>query len=117
MPLTSTDKKCSVNSMENDLFIGWTTCDNQDVAERLANDIVERKLAACVKLESIRSIYRYDGEIHQGSEIRLCIKFTQSKMYEMEAYIRANHPYKTPEWIVIKPTFVSKSYLKWAQDV
>ncbi|MGJ8653416.1 MAG: divalent-cation tolerance protein CutA [Opitutaceae bacterium] len=103
--------------MNDDLYIGWTTCENQDVAERLADDIIERKLAACIKLESVRSIYRYDGEIHRDSEIRLCIKFTQSKMHTIEAYIQANHPYETPEWIVIKPTHVSKSYLTWAQAV
>lgn len=103
--------------MSNDLFIGWTTCDNQDVAERLAYDIVERKLAACAKLESVRSIYRYNGETQRAYEIRLCIKFTQSKMQDMEAYILANHPYETPEWIVIKPSHVSKPYLTWAQDV
>ncbi len=102
--------------MSNDLYIGWTTCDNQDVADRLAHDIVERQLAACVKIESVHSVYRHDGELHHEAELRLCIKFTESKMQALEAYIQANHPYETPEWIVMKPVHVSDKYLRWAQD-
>lgn len=101
--------------MSNNLYVGWTTCDNQDVAERLAQDIVERGLAACVKLEPVRSIYRHDGALHHDSELRLCIKFTASKMAAIEAYIHANHPYEIPEWIVFKPEHVDPKYLLWAQ--
>ncbi|MGJ8651456.1 MAG: divalent-cation tolerance protein CutA [Opitutaceae bacterium] len=101
--------------MNDDLYLGWTTCDNQDVADRLARDIVERQLAACVKVESVQSHYRFDGELHHESELRLCIKFTGSKTQALEAYIQANHPYETPEWIVIKPERVSEKYLLWAQ--
>jgi periplasmic divalent cation tolerance protein len=101
--------------MSNDLYIGWTTCDNQDIAERMAQDLVERGLAACVKLESVRSFYRYDNKIHNDSELRLCIKFTESKLDALSAYIHANHPYETPEWIVFKPEHVDPKYLRWAQ--
>ncbi len=97
------------------LYLGWTTCHDQDLAERLAYDLIERKLAACVQIESIQSIYRFEGELNNKSELRLCIKFTEQHLGSVEAYIQANHPYDTPEWVVVKAHHVSAKYLEWAK--
>ncbi len=99
----------------SELLIGWTTCDNPDVAERLAHEIVERDLAACVQIDdSLRSYFKWKGEVHSDRECRLWIKFNSDKIESLNAYIRANHPYKTPEWVVVCPEFVSEKYLDWA---
>lgn len=98
------------------LLLGWTTCDNQQIAERLALDLVERKLAVCVQIESIQSVYSYNGSVHREPELRLSIKFLKSKANSIESYILANHTYETPEWVVVAPETVNQKYLEWAQD-
>ena len=103
--------------MSDTLYLGWTTCNNQDVAERLALDLIERKLAVCVQIESIRSVYRHGGELQNESELRLEIKFTEPHAKAVEAYILANHPYTIPEWITIKAEHVSEKYAAWAQSL
>ncbi len=101
--------------MSDELRIGLTTCDNQDVADRLALGIIERGLAACVKIDAnVRSIYRYKGEIHDHSEIRLMVKFPARKAEALESFIKANHAYEIPEWIVLRPESVCQKYLDWA---
>jgi periplasmic divalent cation tolerance protein len=101
--------------MSDELRIGLTTCDNEDIADRIALELVERGLAACVKIDpNVRSIYRYEGVIHDQSEIRLLIKFPYRNLKSIEAYIKANHPYAVPEWIVIRPETVGQKYLDWA---
>ena len=101
--------------MSEELRIGLTTCDNADIAERIAWELVERKLAACVKLDqNVRSIYRYQGEIQETSEIRLMVKFPERNADAIESFIKANHPYAIPEWIVIRPESVCQKYLEWA---
>lgn len=101
--------------MSDELRIGLTTCDNEDIADRIALELVERGLAACVKIDhNVRAIYRYEGEIHDQSEIRLMIKFAARKADAVESFIKANHPYEVPEWIVLRPESVGQKYLDWA---
>lgn len=101
--------------MSEELRIGLTTCDNEDVADRLALNMVERGLAACVKIDpNVRSIYKYDGEIEDHSEIRLMVKFPARNAEALESFIKANHAYEVPEWIVLRPEHVSQKYLDWA---
>lgn len=99
----------------SDLLIGWTTCDNSDVAERLACDMVERGLAACVQFnDEVRSVFKFEGAVQDCSECRLTVKFDADKLNALNAYLKANHPYDTPEWVVVCPQYVSEKYLKWA---
>jgi len=101
--------------MSDELRIGLTTCDNEDVANRIALELVERGLAACVKIDpNVRAVYRFKGEIQDHSEIRLMVKFAARNSGAIEAFIKANHPYEVPEWIVLKPEFVCQKYLNWA---
>ena len=102
--------------MSDALYLGWTTCHDEDVAERLAHDLIERKLSACVQIESIRSVYRYEGEVKLESELRLCVKFASAQLKSIEAYILANHPYEVPEWVVVQADFVSLKYQAWAKS-
>ncbi|MFO8027538.1 MAG: divalent-cation tolerance protein CutA [Opitutales bacterium] len=99
----------------SELLIGWTTCDNTDVAERLAEGLVERDLAACVQIEeSVRSVFKWKGEIQNDMECRLCIKFDSEKLELVNSYIKVNHPYDNPEWLAICPDVISEKYLEWA---
>lgn len=101
--------------MSDELRIGLSTCDNQDVAERIAIELVERKLAVCVKIDpDVRSIYLWKGKLQNHSEIRLMVKFPLSRADAIEAFIKVNHPYEVPEWIVLAPEYVSQKYLDWA---
>lgn len=103
--------------MNNALYIGWTTCNNRDVAERLANDLIERKLAACVQIDSMRSVYMKDGELVNDDELRLTVKFLGTALQPINAYIMANHPDSNAEWISVKAENVNAKYLKWVQSL
>ena len=101
----------------SELLIGWTTCDNPDVAERLAHELVERDLAACVQIDdSVRSTFKLKGEMQSDLECRICVKFAAEKLEAVNHFIKVHHPYDIPEWIVYQPQFVSEKYLKWATD-
>lgn len=103
--------------MNNALYIGWTTCNNRDVAERFANALVERKLAACVQIDSTRSVYMEDGELVSEERLRLTVKFLGTALLPINAYIMANHPDSNAEWISVKVENVNEKYLKWVQGL
>jgi periplasmic divalent cation tolerance protein len=102
--------------MNDALYLGLTTCDNPDVAERLAHDLVERKLAVCVQIESVQSIYIENGDLKNHPGLRLSIKFLESQMRQIDAYMLANHMDEFGEWVSFRLDRVSNKYLKWATD-
>ena len=103
--------------MNNTLYIGWTMCRNQDVAERLANDLVERKLAACVQVESIQSFYSDGKEVTHHGCLRLTVKFLGAHLEQINAYIVANHPEANSEWYSVRAENVNAKYLQWVQSM
>lgn len=97
-------------------MIGWTTVETREQAERLARNIIERRLAACVQIEGpITSLYRWQDRVETSVEFRLCIKFLAQQETALAAWLTANHPYETPEWIAVRAEIVAEKYLSWAK--
>lgn len=83
-------------------------------AGTLAVRLVEDGLAACVQIgPSVRSVYRWRGAIEQASERLLVIKSRAARFEELEAAIRAAHPYEVPEIVALPVTAGSAPYLSW----
>jgi periplasmic divalent cation tolerance protein len=98
------------------MLIAWTTVATPAEAERLAGEMITRRLASCVQVEGpIRSFYLWEGQSGHSDEFRLTIKFLPGKAEALEAYVLANHPYDTPEWVVVKAEHVAEKYLSWAR--
>ena len=99
--------------MNTDYGMVLTTFANETEAQALAAALLTEHLAACVQMLPIQSAYRWQGAIQREPEILLLIK-TKAALYpEVEAYLRANHPYETPEivWLPIAAGFAG--YLAW----
>ncbi|MGE0132238.1 MAG: divalent-cation tolerance protein CutA [Blastocatellales bacterium] len=91
-----------------------TTVEKQEDGERLAKMLVEGELAACVQvLPPMISIYRWQGNVEQASEVLLLIKTTRAVYSELEAAIKQNHPYQTPEIVALPIETGSGEYLNW----
>jgi periplasmic divalent cation tolerance protein len=91
-----------------------TTVDNEDAAEMLARGMLEARLAACVQIVGpIRSLYWWQGSIDDAREWQLVIKTTSERLSELEAHIKANHSYATPEVTVTEISGGSREYLDW----
>jgi periplasmic divalent cation tolerance protein len=102
--------------MEHEYAIMLTTTATEQQARQMARSIVELKLAACVHIGAIHSIYRWQGELHEEPEWRLAIKTTANRYSELERHIKAHHPYETPEIVRIEITGGSKQYLDWIDE-
>jgi periplasmic divalent cation tolerance protein len=90
-----------------------TTVADAEEARRLAEGLLDQRLAACVQMLPIHSTYRWKGAIENQAETLLLIK-TKSPLYpEIEAYLRAKHSYETPEIIQIPIEAGFAGYLGW----
>jgi periplasmic divalent cation tolerance protein len=98
------------------MLLAWTTVTTAEDASRLARGAVEAGLAACVQVDGpVVSHYRWDGRLETAREFRLLFKFLPEQASGLETWILAQHPYDTPEWIVIRAERVSEKYLSWAR--
>ncbi len=98
----------------SDALVDLTTTETEADAERLARLLVEAELAACVQvLPRMTSIYRWQGKIEQAGEILLLIKTTRAAYVRLEAAIKQNHSYETPEILALPVETGSVEYLNW----
>jgi periplasmic divalent cation tolerance protein len=100
------------------MLIVLTTTSNEEEANRLAREIVDHKLAACVQiLPQMTSVYFWEGKIQSEPEHLLLIKTLEEKFDELSEFIRKNHSYEVPEIVAIDAEQVSSDYLRWVDEV
>ncbi|HEY8856756.1 MAG TPA: divalent-cation tolerance protein CutA [Rugosibacter sp.] len=91
-----------------------TTLPDQASAQVLAAELVDEHLAACVTiLPAAQSVYRWQNRIEQTSETPLIIKTTAARYSQLEAALRARHPYTLPEIIALPIEHGLPDYLAW----
>jgi periplasmic divalent cation tolerance protein len=82
-------------------------------ARDMAHRLVEARLAACVNcLPGVQSVYRWQGAVEEAGEVTLLIKSTAARYPELEAAIKATHPYELPEILALPATGLP-AYLEW----
>lgn len=95
----------------------FTTLPDAEVAGKLARNLVEKRLAACVNvLAACRSVYRWQGDVQEDGEIPLMIKTTAELYPALETYLRQQHPYAVPEIIALDIARGLPEYLSWVAE-
>jgi periplasmic divalent cation tolerance protein len=101
----------------NDAVIVFTNLPDREAAVKLANELVAKKLAACVNvLSECTSVYRWKGSIENAREVPVLIKTRAARYAEVEAAIRGLHPYELPEIIAVPVVRGFDDYLRWVAD-
>jgi periplasmic divalent cation tolerance protein len=91
-----------------------TNLPDRTAAERLAETLIEKRVAACVNiLAPCRSVYRWQGTVQHDEEHPMLIKTTTEGYGALEAAIRAGHPYELPEIIALPIERGLPAYLEW----
>ena len=110
-PYKQTDAKL------DQLLVVVTSLPSLEVGQRLARDLVDQKLAACVQLSSgIQSIYRWEGKVCEESEVLLSAKTILNQWPTISCFIQKNHPYDLPEILAFTPEQYSEQYGEWVNS-
>jgi periplasmic divalent cation tolerance protein len=90
------------------------TAPTAERAARLARALVEERLAACGNVvPSVRSIYRWEGEVKDEEEALLVLKTTRARFEALRDRVLALHPYQVPEVVALGVEAGSAPYLAW----
>jgi periplasmic divalent cation tolerance protein len=93
-----------------------STCANRKEAEKIARDIVERRLAACVNILPVRSYYRWNGEMRVDREYLIIVKTRSELFTKLKSRILALHSYHLPEILSLKVEDGYQKYLDWIDN-
>jgi periplasmic divalent cation tolerance protein len=94
-----------------------STAPDAETAARLARAVLEERLAACVNVvPGVRSLYRWQGALHDDAEVLLVMKTTARRCEALAARVRALHPYEVPEVVALAVTSGSAAYLDWVRE-
>lgn len=96
--------------------IVFVTAPSQQEAESIAAALVQSKLAACVSMAPIRSIYTWKGEVCDAEEWQLVIKTDLDQFPQLEAKVKSIHSYEVPEIIAIPLVKGYQPYLQWIKE-
>lgn len=92
----------------------YTTVPPED-AEPLARRLVEERVAACVNLHTVDSVYRWQGSVVEEEEVALDVK-TALPYEDVERRIQELHPYDVPAIIEHEVGKVLKEYEEWVEE-
>ena len=98
------------------LVIIQITCSSNEEAKKIAEVLVKEKLAACIQLSQIESLYTWHEKFCCDNETLMSIKTRKENFEKVKSKIKELHSYDVPEIIQIDITNASKKYLKFIGD-
>ncbi len=100
-----------------DKIIVLSTCASAAEADRIARQLLEKRLAACVNIVAgARSMYWWQGAVEEAAEWLLIIKSRQGLWEELRAEIQRLHSYEVPEVLMLAIEDGCPKYLDWLND-
>lgn len=99
-----------------DKIVVLSTCGTAEEAERIARQLIEKRLAACVNVVAgARSIYRWRGKIEDAPETVMIIKSRRDLFDPLRAELEKLHSYEVPEVVALPIVEGSHGYLSWLE--
>ena len=93
-----------------------STFPDKKTITKIANQLVKKKLAACVNITKISSVYSWKGKIENQSEYLALFKTSKKNKSILKKELKKLHPYDVPEIAEINVNSMNKSYLDWLID-
>ena len=85
-------------------------------ADRIAETLVEDRLAACINRLATTSTYRWEGEIHRDDEVVLLAKTTDDAYDDLVGRVEEIHPYDVPCIERFDEAHVLESFAEWRTE-
>lgn len=101
----------------SEFLIVFVTAEGGDQAARLAEKVVEERLAACVNIvPGVRSCYVWEGKLTWSEEVLLVMKTTREGFGGLEKRVKELHSYEVPEILGVGVEEGLEKYLEWVKD-
>jgi periplasmic divalent cation tolerance protein len=96
--------------------IVYITFPSEEEAERVAKELLERKIIVCSNIFPVKSLYWWKGKIEKANEFVLIAKTLRKNVKRLEMFVKKMHPYTTP-FIGVFNIKVNKEYFEWSKTI
>ncbi|MBI4149685.1 divalent-cation tolerance protein CutA [Candidatus Woesearchaeota archaeon] len=93
----------------------YLTCKDKQEAERIAKELLRKRLIACANIFPIASLYRWKGKIEKAKEVAVILKTKKEMFEEAAAIIKRLHSYEVPCICAGESSEVSKEYAAYLE--
>jgi periplasmic divalent cation tolerance protein len=101
----------------SEFIVVLVTAGSADEGDRLARELVEERLAACVnRVKAVQSIYRWQGKVECSEEELLIVKTRRDLFERLKEKVQQLHSYAVPEIVALPILAGSESYLRWLEE-
>ena len=80
---------------------------------KVARQLVSSKVAACVNMSKVSSVYSWKGAVESSNEYIGLFKTTAKNKELLKAKIRETHPYDVPEIAELDVLSLNRPYYEW----
>ncbi len=94
----------------------YITAGDMEEARKIGRKLVEERLAACVNIFPITSVYRWKENIEEADEFGIIVKTKTDKVDAIEKRVKEIHSYEVPCVVSIRMDEGSAGYLKWIEE-
>jgi periplasmic divalent cation tolerance protein len=113
MPGTRQDRRMSTDEECCEVVV---TADDAGWLAGFTRTLVEERLAACGHVvEQVRSVYRWQGELHDDREARVALHTRRSLVPAIVARTAELHPYDVPCVLALPVVGGNPDYLAWVR--
>lgn len=102
--------------MPTEHCIAITTVASPAAARDLARAVVAERLAACVQIVAIDSVFAWKGAVDEAAEALLVMKTREDRYAALEDFIAARHDYDVPEVVRVGIEGGLAAYLSWVDE-
>ena len=99
----------------NKVLLLITTVPNQLLANKIAKELIESELAACVSIKQIQSIYKWQGDIEENKEFEITIKSLPKNLNKLTLILKSRITYEVPQ-LIYKIFDSENSYFQWIKE-
>lgn len=108
-------KRDGINNMNNHIII-TTLCDKEEIAKRIENVLLEKKLVAGSQISKVHSKYWWNNSLEECLEYKLEFRTKRYLFSEIEYEIKKIHDYETPEISCCEIVDASKDFFNWIDE-
>ena len=97
-------------------IIVTTLCDKEEIANKIIDTLLEKKLVAGSQVIKVDSKYWWNNKIEEVNEYKLEFRTKESEFLEIENEIKRIHNYEVAEISSFEIKNASKEFLNWIDE-
>jgi periplasmic divalent cation tolerance protein len=100
-----------------DVLVVVTTVGTEEQALDIAQELVRRRLAACVNiLPAVRSVFRWKGTVNDDTELLLLVKTVAARLPAVRDVMKELNAYELPEILAFPAAFAEQAFAAWVAE-